>query len=426
MASIGSSSSVLPADAPSPCAQMLVGIGSHNSAGTIAAVARTVREGLDRHFGTGAGCIVLADGASTDGTAEHARDALEGAGNFLAIEYRPPPSDPLKPPYHGLAGRPEAIRAILSAAVEREVVACAFVDAGLTTVAPDWMPGLLQPVLGGEFDYVSPYYLRHAYEGALTKSMVYPMFRALYGPRLRQPAAGEFGASLRLARYLLDQPFWDGEDAQSGIDLWLATAAASGGFRLCEAVLGVRGHRSGPLLPDLSVTLGQVAGALFMDVEARAGVWQRVRGTSAVPAFGAAPQTTVSPPDMNVERLVDAFRLGYRALRDVWAGVVPPKTILQCRRMTEAPAERFHFDDDLWVRIVYDFTVAHRVRSMPRDHLLQAMTPLYLGWLASFVLETHGAAPAAVDERLDQLCLVFEARKPYLISRWRWPDQFRA
>ncbi|MGH9347777.1 MAG: glycosyltransferase [Vicinamibacterales bacterium] len=405
---------------------IVVGIGSYNCAATIGAVARAVRQGLDRQFGAGAGCLVLADGGSTDRTADEARAALAGSGDFLAVEYAAPPVDPLKPPYHGLAGRPEAIRAILTAARDRGAAACAFVDAGVTTLLPDWIPRLIQPALESEFDYVSPFYLRHPFEGALTKSIVYPTFRALYGVRLRQPAAGEFGCSLRLARHWLEQPIWDGEEAQAGIDLWLATTAVAGGFRPCEAVLGVREHRSAAPAPDLSVTLEQVAGALFTDMEARSDVWQRVRGSAAVPAIGDPPPGSAAAPDLNVERLVDAFRLGYRALRDIWAWVVPPRTILTLKKMTELPIERFRLEDDLWAQIVYDFALAHRVRSMPRDHLLRAMTPLYLGWLASFAVGCRGAAPDVPDERLEQLNVAFETRKSYLISRWRWPEQFRS
>ena len=30
------------------------------------------------------------------------------------------------------------------------------------------------------------------------------------------------------------------------------------------------------------------------------------------------------------------------------------------------------------------------------------------------------------DARIDRLCTVFETQKPYLISRWRWPERFRS
>lgn len=80
--------------------------------------------------------------------------------------------------------------------------------------------------------------------------------------------------------------------------------------------------------------------------------------------------------------------------------------------------------DEVWARTIYDFALGYRLRVIDRNHLLRAMTPIYLGWLASFVNEMRDR-PERVEERLEALCLVFEAQKRYLISRWRWPDRFR-
>ena len=35
-----------------------------------------------------------------------------------------------------------------------------------------------------------------------------------------------------------------------------------------------------------------------------------------------------------------------------------------------------------------------------------------------------GGGNAKVEARVEQLCLRYETEKPYLISRWRWPDRF--
>jgi hypothetical protein len=51
--------------------------------------------------------------------------------------------------------------------------------------------------------------------------------------------------------------------------------------------------------------------------------------------------------------------------------------------------------------------------------------PLYLGWLASFILQVRDLDAGGVDQRVEDLALAFEAQKPYLISRWRWPERLR-
>jgi glucosylglycerate synthase len=28
------------------------------------------------------------------------------------------------------------------------------------------------------------------------------------------------------------------------------------------------------------------------------------------------------------------------------------------------------------------------------------------------------------EDQIEELCMAYESEKPYLISRWRWPDRF--
>ena len=56
--------------------------------------------------------------------------------------------------------------------------------------------------------------------------------------------------------------------------------------------------------------------------------------------------------------------------------------------------------------------------------MLRALTPIYLGWVASYALELENATPEAIEQRLERLCVAYETTKSYLISRWRWPDRF--
>jgi hypothetical protein len=251
------------------------------------------------------------------------------------------------------------------------------------------------------------------------------MFRALYGLRLRQPAAGEFACSPRLVQYYLDQDLWEGEGAEAGIDIWLTSAAACGGFRVCEAALGVRRSAPSEAAPDLSTTIAQVVGSLFADLERYVDVWQRVRGSKLVPLAGDPGATEPEQPLVSLDRMIDSFRLGYRELREVWTWVLPPKSIVALRKVAEAPPDRFRLDDDLWARIVYDFAIGYRLHVLPHDHLLRSFTPLYTGWIASFISQVCNQPHEAVEGQLDQVCTAFEAEKPYLISRWRWPERLR-
>jgi hypothetical protein len=427
MASTGSNSSGATSEAAPAKAVLVVGLLSYQDAATIGPVTTAVREGLARHFGGLTNRIVFVDSGSTDNTAARARDALGGSGDPLELSPPRATVDLLELPYHGIPGKARALHTILAAARDLEARACVILDGGVRTVTPHWVDWLARPVVERAFDFVSPYYHRQPFEGALTKGLVYPLVRTLYGVRLRQPAAAEFACSGRLVDHFLNEDLWERDGAQVGIDLWLATSAASGDFRLGEAALGIRTHHArGEEALDLGTTIVQVVGSLFADLESRAERWQRTRGSVPVQHFGTLPATT--PPQasrVDVERLIESYRLGHRELRDIWTWVLPPRTIVDLRKLVDGPQAQFRLDDELWARIVYDFALGYRLRVLPRDHLLRSLVPLYAGWLASFILQVRDLSTEAADQRVEGLAAAFEAQKPYLISRWRWPERLR-
>jgi glucosylglycerate synthase len=412
---------------PAPAkSELLAGLISFQDGQTIGRSVAAVRAALTGRFAGVPSRIALADCGSTDGTVARAREAM-GPGDLLELSPPRAAADLLEQPYHGVPGKARALRAILTTARELESRACVIIDGKVRTPTADWIDWLVRPVVEHDFDYISPYYHRHPFEGALTRGLVYPLVRALYGVRLRQPAAAEFACSGRLVEHFLTEDLWEREGSQVGIDLWLTTSVAAGDFRLGEAALKVRSdHARGEPALDLGTTVAQVVGSLFGDMERRAARWQRTRGSVPVQHFGTVPAAGLkqaSGPD--VERLIESFRLAYRELRDIWTWVLPPRTIVDLRKLADGPSTQFRLDDDMWARIVYDFALGYRLRVLPRDHLLRSLVPLYSGWWASFTLQVRDLSAAAADQRVEDLAAAFEAQKPYLISRWRWPERLR-
>jgi hypothetical protein len=159
-------------------------------------------------------------------------------------------------------------------------------------------------------------------------------------------------------------------------------------------------------------------------MDLHAARWQRIRASRDVLTFGDedAPEDPAAAPAPGPR--VAAFELGWQDLRALWGAVLPPRTLHALQRMAGTPPAAFRMADALWARIVYDFAVAWRVKAMDRGQLLHSLAPLYLGWVASFVNEVAPLDRAAAEARVEALCGAFEAEKPYLISRWRWPDSF--
>jgi hypothetical protein len=133
----------------------------------------------------------------------------------------------------------------------------------------------------------------------------------------------------------------------------------------------------------------------------------------------AGPESSV-----DVSRLIDSFQLGARNLQEVWGMILPPSTLVELRKLSRGGPAAFRMPDVTWAHVVYDFALAHRVRTISRDQMLRALTPIYLGWVASYSLELENASPEAVEQRLEKLCVAYEETKAYFVSRWRWPDRF--
>jgi hypothetical protein len=126
----------------------------------------------------------------------------------------------------------------------------------------------------------------------------------------------------------------------------------------------------------------------------------------------------------DVARMVEAFRLANANLQEVWSLVLPPNTLVSLKRFSVLDASVFRMPENLWARIVFDFVIAYRLRTINRGHLLGALIPLYLAWVAGHLNVT--ASGTASERHIEAVAAAFEADKPYLVARWRWPDRFNS
>jgi len=116
--------------------------------------------------------------------------------------------------------------------------------------------------------------------------------------------------------------------------------------------------------------------------------------------------------------MIERFRLGVRELSSMYESILPGELMWFLGSIAEKPKEEFLFPDKVWTEIIYSFAVASHKRLMSQGHIVKALTPLYLGKVASFVIETWESSADEVEHRLEDLCLAFENGKEYLIDRW--------
>lgn len=401
-----------------PC-DILVGIPSYNNAKTIGRVVQAVSAGLAKYFPEARSVLVNSDGGSIDDTRKTVSEARHDHANIL-LSHRVNALNKISSPYHGIPGKGSAFRMIFEIAKALNVKACAVVDSDLRSITPEWIELLVRPVFKEGYDYVAPYYLRHKYDGTITNSIVYPMTRALYGKRIRQPIGGEFGFSGEMASYFLTKDVWSSDVARYGIDIWMTTEAVAKGAKICQVYLGAKIHDPKDPGSDLSAMLAQVTGSLFKLMIEHAEQWKQVKESEPIPLFGFQYEVGLEPIAVNVDRMLKSFELGLSEFLPIWEGVLSSRVLenLQAIRPT---ATEMSFPDELWVRVIYDFALAVHRNAMTVDHLLKSLTPLYLGRIAHFIIENRDSSHWEVENRIESLCTVFEKEKPYLIEQWDQP-----
>jgi glycosyltransferase involved in cell wall biosynthesis len=398
---------------------ILIGIPSYNSVRTIGHVVRAAIAGLAKYFPGAQSVLVNSDGGSTDGTQEEVHRIQIEDFKTILTSHPVHPIHKIITPYHGVPGKGSAFRTIFEAAAKLKAKACAVVDSDLRSITPEWMELLLRPIYEEGFEYVAPLYARHKFDGTITNSIVYPLTRALYGKRVRQPIGGDFGFSGKLAGHYLTREVWETDVARFGIDIWMTTLAIAEGYKICQSYLGAKIHDAKDPGADLGPMFTQVVSSVYSLMGNYQPLWKEVKESQPVPTFGFHYEVGLEPISVNLGRMIANFRLGVRDLMEIWRKGLLPETVLWLESIGRLSDEAFSFPQDLWVRLVYDFAIAYHKGAVHREHLLKSIIPLYLGRVASFVKENQESSAREVEEKIESLCKTFEEMKPYLIERWR-------
>jgi hypothetical protein len=303
-------------------------------------------------------------------------------------------------------------------AQENNATTCILLGAEPQTLQPESIRHLARTMLDSSADLVVSHYHLGAREGLVNSAILYPLTRALFCARPRFPLAMDVALSFRMAERLATAAQRFTATNQEDALLWPVSEAATAGYSIGEVSVPSRAIPQ-PATQDLNALLSQILASLFADIDSRASFWQRMRTTVPPRTIAAAPTPA---EQLDVTPMLDAFHLAYKNLHEIWALVLPPHTLLGLKRLSVMPQEAFRLADNLWARIVYDFVLAYRLRTINRGHLLGALTPLYLAWVASHLILVQSGVPP--EQHIEEVAQAFEADKPYLVSRWRWPDRF--
>ena len=421
-------------------ADIMVGIPSFKNAQTIGYVVRAAQAGLVQYFPDLRPIVVNADAGSPDGTQR------------VVVETEPPdyverillvrPQQRLQrmsltyPEIDGVGGKGAALRTVFQIAQAVGVKALVVVDSDLRSILPEWIELLAGPILKGGFDYVAPLYARYKYDGTITNTVTYPLTRALYGLRIRQPIGGDFGVSGDLIKHYLEQDDWTADTSKFGIDIWMTTSAITGGFAVCQTRLGAKIHDPKDPGSDLGPMFSQVVGTILRLTERHAARWLDVSGSHDVPVYGFERVIDPPPLQIDLQRLLEQFAGGRLTVGDQWRAALSEETAaaveslaaeaneaveaaVRADRPVPLEGSGFNFPDEVWARLIYDVCLAHGAGRLPLDRLVASLIPCYFGRVASLILETRELTTDQAEAFVERQARAFERSKSYLVDRWR-------
>ena len=389
-------------------AEIVVGIPSFNEAESIGFVVSQVDQGLTTFFEKKDAVILNVDNHSPDDT----KTAFFRSQTRTPKLYISTPKDQL--------GKGRNIRNLFEAGVELGAKAIVMVDADLKSIRPQWIRYFLEPLFMDN-DYVIPLYVRHKFDGTITNSITYPLARVLYGVRTRQPIAGDFGFSGRLARAYLSEKTWNTNTNQFGIDIWMTTIALARGFKVCQAFLGApKAHRAKDPGLHLSRMFFQVVETVFHLAVEFEYLWKDVSASVPTSIFGFGLGVKDDPPRVKIDKnnLCRKFQSGKKIFSDVWNKVIAPLNLDELTNRTGTGIDEVGFPAELWARILFDYIVAFRDKLMPRGRLLRSLVPIYFIRTLAYVNATQEMETKEAEEHLDSQCRIMEAEKYYLIAKW--------
>jgi glycosyltransferase involved in cell wall biosynthesis len=381
-------------------ADIVVGIPSLNEADNIAFVAEQLSIGLKKYYPTSSSIIINVDNNSQDGT----KDA------FLSSSTGDIPKKYITTG-EGVLGKGSNLRNLFIEVEKFKPKAVIIVDADLKSITPEWVETLGQPIMNG-YDYVTPIYSRHHYDGTITNHICYPLLYGLFKANIRQPIAGDFSFSPKMSKYWLNME-WNETTNQYGIDIFMTSAALLNGFKCCQVVLGAKIHK--PSAPKLGPMFTQVVTTLFDHLSKYRRHWMNGIASKECPVIGEYSQS--KPQDLSVDykTLKNVALEGFKEHNKIISSTLSPSHYDDVKRMYLS--KEWHINPQLWVKILYDFLYSYE-RAENKGEIVEALKPLYFARAASFYNQTINSDHLDAEEQIKTQALECRKMKNYVVGRF--------
>jgi hypothetical protein len=198
----------------------------------------------------------------------------------------------------------------------------------------------------------------------------------------------------------------------------MAINAIAAGLKCGQYFLGPKTASAAGSGPDIVDAIRQTVGNFFWCMETNQPAWVNRPNSQPVATFGPDHELSADGVQPSQEKTFDLFRSGVNELEPILASILAKDTHAQIKAISLSDRTKFHFAGELWVKTLYEFAASYHHAVLNRDHLVQALVPLYRGRLYSFLQEHANSSADAMEAQSEMLCQEFERQKPYLLERW--------
>jgi hypothetical protein len=392
---------------------LLIGVPQFDDAPTAAAAVAAVRAAFRTQFPRQRAALLHAGGADAT-LAAAVSDAWGAAGPSARGGLRTTHLITARGAIREPGGSGASV--ILAAADLLRAAAVVILDPDAADLTPERVAALAAPLGDARIDLLAPLYARPADEGLLVTQMLRPLTRALFGTDLREPLLPEFGCSGRFTSHCV-QTAADLSPAIVQSHYWLAAEALAGTFTVRQQLLGSHRQTRRAARAGLPALFQEIVGAAFLVLDRHDQQWlSRHAVADTVPA----PLEAMQADPAAGTRALASFAADVGNLAEILTRILSPDVHTALRAATAAEGGP-RLPATLWAELVSEFLLAHHHAVMLREHVVQALLPLYVARTGSFLAEHAGGDATALDGALDALCHDFERFKPRIIERWTSP-----
>ena len=202
-----------------------------------------------------------------------------------------------------------------------------------------------------------------------------------------------------------------------GPEMSITIMAVTSKYRVCQSFLGAKAQATRDA-HDMVAVMRRTVGALFSSLDSKFPVWSAISGSEAVPSFGTPVQVELEANRVNRKRLLEMFSTGVVQLEAVLRSILSPPILAELQRIAALDINEFEYPAELWTRTVFEFAASYHKSIINRDHIIQALVPLYRGRSLTFLTENRDGPEQDIQTREESLCVDFERLKPYLLEIW--------